>query len=505
MTEISENDAVLLTILSQSHDKMNLKALAERSGLDGSAVMRSALSLSERGLVSMEKKTFNLYRTTEEGAKYARAGLPEHQVVEMTIQKGGRAFLDDVVKALNIDTAFIPVILGWMKRKSLARIGKSQERIVIETPTRAREKPDEELLRDIQSRKEVIEEEFTPKERDLIEILKRRNLVLAEPKTERTITLTEKGRDEVKRGLQAEQTVSQLTSQDIATGRWRSLRLRRYNIQAPVQATWPGKVQPYNQFLDELKRRLVALGFQEMTGPTVEYMFFNCDALFMPQDHPAREIHDMFFLKDPRYGDLTRYREYLLNVKEAHENGWKTGSRGWGYIFNTEESGRLILRSHGTAISARTLISKELKIPGKYFSIARCYRPEVTDRTHLSEFNQVEGIVVGKDLTLRDLLGVLERFAREIAHADKVRFKPDYFPFTEPSIELQAYKEGYGWLEFGGSGIFRPELTLPLGITVPVLAWGLGVDRLYMMKASIEDIRDLFTQDIQWLRTKEVF
>ena len=143
-------------------------------------------------------------------------------------------------------------------------------------------------------------------------------------------------------------------------------------------------------------------------------------------------------------------------------------------------------------------------MPSKHFSIARVYRPEITDKTHLSEFNQVEGIIVDECLTLRDLLGVLGRFALEIAGADKVRFKPDYFPFTEPSVELSAYKEGYGWVEFGGSGIFRPEVSLPLGVKEPVIAWGLGVDRLFMMHSGIEDIRMIFSQDLDWLRKKQV-
>jgi phenylalanyl-tRNA synthetase alpha chain len=165
---------------------------------------------------------------------------------------------------------------------------------------------------------------------------------------------------------------------------------------------------------------------------------------------------------------------------------------------------KLILRSQGTAESVRTLVSKQLQIPGKYFSVARCFRPDQVDRTHLTEFNQVEGIVVGAGLSLRDLLGVLQRFAIDIAGAEEVRFRPDYFPFTEPSIELQAYKKGYGWLEFGGSGIFRPEVTRPLGIKVPVLAWGIGADRLYMMREGIEDIRLLFAQDLDWLRKQRV-
>jgi len=290
----------------------------------------------------------------------------------------------------------------------------------------------------------------------------------------------------------------------IATGRWREVRLRRYNIKAPVAKVWPGKKHPYLRFLDELRERLVALGFKEMTGPIVELSFFNCDALYMPQNHPAREVHDMYFIKEPVYGSLKPYEEVLKNVKETHEDGWRTGSKGWGYRFSTLEASRLMLRSQTTALSARTLLSRDLEIPGKYFAIARCYRPDVVDRTHLTEFNQVEGIVLGEELTLRDLLGILERFAVEIAEADKVRFRPGYFPFTEPSVELHAYKEGCGWLEFGGAGIFRPEVTLPLGVDVPVLAWGLGVDRIFMMKAGIDDIRYLFTQDLEWLRAKGV-
>jgi len=150
------------------------------------------------------------------------------------------------------------------------------------------------------------------------------------------------------------------------------------------------------------------------------------------------------------------------------------------------------------------MLSKDLQTPGKYFAMARCFRPDMVDKTHLTEFNQAEGIVLGPGLNLRNLLGILEMFAKEVAGADKIRFKPDYFPFTEPSVELQAYREGFGWMEFGGSGIFRPEVTEPLGVKVPVLAWGLGIDRLYMMNRRTQDIRQLFTSDIEWIREQTV-
>ena len=281
------------------------------------------------------------------------------------------------------------------------------------------------------------------------------------------------------------------------------MKLQKYNIEAPVAKAWPGKKHPYLMFLDEVRAKLVQLGFQEMTGTAVETSFFNFDALYVPQDHPAREESDIYYSKEPCLGDLPN-PQVVNQVKETHENGWITGSTGWGYKYSLQAAQRLILRGHGTCLSARTLESHKFTVPSRHFSIARVYRPEITDKTHLSEFNQVEGIIIDENLTLKDLLGVLGKFAMEIAGADKVRFKPDYFPFTEPSVELSAYKEGYGWVEFGGSGIFRPEVTLPLGVKQPVIAWGLGVDRLFMMRAGLEDIRQIFSQDFDWLRKKQV-
>ena len=186
-------------------------------------------------------------------------------------------------------------------------------------------------------------------------------------------------------------------------------------------------------------------------------------------------------------------------VKAAHENGAKTGSRGWGYKWNPEIAKQLMPRAHGTALSARQLV-KGVNPPCKHFAIARCYRPDVLDATHLIEFNQMEGIVVDKNLNFKSLLGVLKQFAIEIAGAEDVRFYPDYYPFTEPSVQMSAKHPELGWVEFGGAGIFRPELTEPLGIKEPVIAWGLGIDRLAMFKLGINDIRYLFSNDLRWLR-----
>jgi len=489
-------------VLKELGGKASIEELSKRGSLAHAAVMRSALSLKEMNLIRIHEKKRTRIKLNEEGELYATSGLPERRVVDALKRLGFEAPIDVVLRESGLDRKLTAIALGWISRKGWAAVDKKERmlRMAVEPPASS----DEKLLSLLKKMKTLTVEDLSDELKEAFKLLKGRKILQISEETERILELTEKGWRTLEEGLEEAEEVSQLTPSLIVSGRWRKVKLIKYNIKAPVARIWPGKKHPYLRFLDHLRYRLVALGFKEMTGPIVELSFFNCDALYMPQNHPAREVHDMYFIKNPAFGSLTRYSEVLKNVKETHENGWKTGSKGWRYNFSTSEASRLMLRSQTTALSARMLLSKDLEIPGKYFAIARCYRPDVVDRTHLTEFNQVEGIVLGEDLSFRDLLGILERFAVEIAEADKIKFRPGYFPFTEPSVELHAYKEGYGWLEFGGAGIFRPEVTLPLGVKVPVLAWGLGVDRIFMMKTGIDDIRYLFSQDLGWLREREV-
>src|SRR5881628_1382722 len=293
--------------------------------------------------------------------------------------------------------------------------------------------------------------------------------------------------------------VSQLTPDLLKDGAWRTKRFRKYTISLRPPRLAGGKRHPYREFLDLVKRKLVSMGFLEMRGPLVETEFWNMDALYMPQFHPARAIHDVYFVKEP-----THAREiaepFLSQVAAAHRNGGGTGSTGWGYEYDLDRARRLVLRSQGTAVSARTLASGP-NVPGKYFSIARCFRYDQVDATHATDFFQVEGIVLGRDINFRTLLGLLDLFAREVAQAKESRFLPTYFPFTEPSVELQVRHPRLGWIELGGAGLFRAEVTRPLGVDVPVIAWGLGLDRMAMVALGIHDIRDLFSTDLEMIRT----
>jgi len=506
MTELRENEQKTLLALQKLEGKGSTGKIVEASGLAHAAVMRAALNLSAKKLVQVHEQTQTIIALNEEGKYHAEKGLPERRLVNALIKLGGEASVKEVSEKSGLENKFLTIALGWLHRKEWASAKEGE--LVLDPKWKPKKPPlgaDEKLLSLLHQKGSQIVEDLDKELKETVSILSSRNLAEIKKQTLRVLELTETGRQLVKRGIRLVEEVSRLSPELIVSGKWREVKLRKYNIEAPVAEVWPGKKQPYMKFLDDLTAKLVALGFKEMTGPLVELMFFNFDSLYTPQDHPAREIHDVYLIESPKYGQLNaHYTIPLKNVKATHENGWKTGSKGWVYKFSVKEAKRLMLRSHGTAQSARTLLSDGLEIPGKYFSIARCYRPDVIDKIHLTEFNQVEGIIVDESLTLRDLLGVLEKFAIEVADADKVKFRPDYFPFTEPSVELVAYREGYGRLEFGGSGIFRPEVTLPLGIKVPVIAWGLGVDRLFMMKAKIDDIRYLFSQDLDWIRHKEL-
>jgi phenylalanyl-tRNA synthetase alpha chain len=293
--------------------------------------------------------------------------------------------------------------------------------------------------------------------------------------------------------------IGSLTPEMLEKVTWKGKNFRSYNVQVPPTRLLSGRTNAYSQFLENTKDKLVSLGFEEFDGPLVETEFWNSDALFMPQFHSARDIHDVYHIAEPKSAKIID-EPWLSNVATAHQNGGKTGSRGWNYNFDKDFTRRLILRSQGTVMSAKTL--PHAKIPGKYFGILRCFRYDKVDATHLSDFYQTEGIILGEDVNLRTLLGMLEVFAVEVAGAKEVKYVPGYFPFTEPSVEVHIKHPKLGWFELGGSGIFRPEVTASLGVSVPVAAWGIGIDRMALMALGLSDLRELFSNNIEDVRLR---
>ena len=249
-----------------------------------------------------------------------------------------------------------------------------------------------------------------------------------------------------------------------------------------------------------IKQIFLSMGFDEIKSQYVQPAFWNMDALFIPQDHPAREMQDTLYTMNPERFDLSD-RDLVKKIRLIHENGWTTGSRGWGYEWKEKTAEKALLRTH-TTVETIKYLSHHSDPPVKVFSIDRVFRNEAIDATHLPEFHQIEGIVMEKDASFSMLIGILKEFYRRMGF-ENIRIRPAYFPYTEPSLEVEVLFEGR-WLELGGAGIFRPEVLAPFGIKYPVLAWGLGLERLAMMIYDLSDIRDLYLSDINWLKSTPV-
>lgn len=416
------------------------------------------------------------YRLTAEGEEYRKHGLPEKNLFEL-LKKGPLTIAEVHKKIKNA-----PIALQWLKKKKVIHEKEGKIFLAVDTA----EFPEQDALEKI-SRGESVDEE-------VLETLFQRKLV------QRVYEEVERLAKEVE-----SKEVKELTPMLLKTGLWKKAKLAPADINAPPQKIISvGKSNPYRQVVDDIREKLIGLGFVEARSPLIEMNFWNFDSLFVPQDHPARGIHDVFLTKNLAAGKITD-KQLWERVEKTHTDGWITGSRGWGGVWSSSEARKLILRSHDTGISARTLSQlKKEDLPYKMFFIPRVFRPDVIDAKHLVEFDQCAGIVVAENLNLRNLLAYLKEIAITVTGGEKVRFKPSYFPFTEPSIEGMVLHPKLGWVEFGGAGIFRPEMTLPLGIEVPVLAWGLGLGRLAMLKLGIDDIRYLYTDNLQWLREKSL-
>jgi phenylalanyl-tRNA synthetase alpha chain len=305
--------------------------------------------------------------------------------------------------------------------------------------------------------------------------------------------------------LEFKDDASQLTPEMLASGSWKGQEFRPYDVNVFVNPAHPAKKHPLQQVIDEIKDIFVGMGFNEIKGDFVESSFWNFDALFTAQDHPVRDLHDTFYLKSPSKVDIPGFKELKGRVGKTHENGWTTGSRGWQYEWDEKETLKPVLRTHTTSVTAKYLSKlKKEDLPQKVFALGRVFRNESVDYKHLPEFHQVEGIVVDESVSFRNLLGILKEFYDEMGF--KVRFRPGYFPYTEMSVEPEIYFEPKNeWIELGGAGIFRPEVVKPLlGFDCPVLAWGLGLDRIVTLKLGLDDIRQLYISDLNWLRSVSV-
>jgi phenylalanyl-tRNA synthetase alpha chain len=336
-------------------------------------------------------------------------------------------------------------------------------------------------------------EDLTEEQKKSLELLKTRQDVL-KISERKEITLVPTG-EGIKLGESSSigETISQLTPELLISKGWKSMKFREYDVNTFVTPEKPAKRHPLQKLIDEIRGIFVELGFEEISGNLLESAFWNFDALFVAQDHPARDMHDTFYLKEPKVIEIPKFMELKDRIKKTHEKGGTTGSSGWGGLWNENIAKKTLLRTHTTAVTARYLSGlKKNDPPRKVFSIGKVFRNEAVDYKHLPEFYQVEGIIVDEKVNFRHLLGILKEFYDRMGFS--VRFRPGYFPYTEMSIEPEIYlKERDEWIELGGAGIFRPEVVKPLfGFDCPVLAWGLGLDRVAALRLGLSDIRTLY-------------
>lgn len=457
-------------ILALSNKPVSFAEISGITSLPVDSVRRASAWLSEKGFASIVEKESESFVLTSDGEKALSKGMPENILLEALSRLGGKATFAELEKESALSKQEFMAALGINKRKAFVVImqGKIEETGVAKEGESFSE---QNLLRDVADSK-LIDASIA------IELVKR-GLIEKKKVVERSIAIS-------KSGVEAKEVLS---TQNIS---------RAYDVSAPVPTIFLGKKAPYLQFLQQIRAKLVALGFKEMPTSLTVTEFYNFDVLFQPQNHPARTWTDTYQLKNPKKGALPE-KKIVDSIKSAHETGGKSGSKGWRYDWSVDIAERLMPSAHGTAHSAKQLVSG-VKTPGKYFAIARCFRPDVLDATHLMEFNQMEGFIIGEDLNFKHLLGMLKDFAIEVAGAEKVKFFPDYYPFTEPSVQLSAKHPELGWVELGGAGMFRPEMLDNIGIKGEAIAWGLGIDRLAMFKLGINDIRYLFSDDLGYLR-----
>lgn len=423
---------------------------------------------------------------SEEGEQICRDGSSEFIVFSVVPEEGG-----STIGELNatIGEAVAKIGMGQcMKNKWLKKEGEK----IVRCATGSVRDETAELLRLLQSDPAAVPEEELKnlKRRKLVQQVVRKSLKVSKGpafRPQRVRKLADLTKDML--GVKVEME---------AGTHWSDLEFKPVNLRAMGAPVVGGSYHPLLKVRAEFRRILMEMGFEEMpTNKWVDSSFWNFDALFQPQSHPARDAHDTFFIKDPANATGFGSEDYYELVKNTHEHGG-FGSIGYGCIFKREETTKNLLRTHTTAISAQMLYRLANQeggfTPKKYFSIDRVFRNEAMDATHLCEFHQVEGLVADRNLTLGNLIGTIRTFFAKIG-ITQLRFKPAYNPYTEPSMEIFGYHPDLKkWTEIGNSGMFRPEMLRPMGLPedVRVIAWGLSLERPTMIKYRIENIRDLF-------------
>ena len=493
---------IILTLVK--HNKMDIEKLATITNLTLDNVRRGIEWLKYKGivLVSIQKestiqlisKAPELTSLDDKSPVIDHLSLPERRIIH-EIKKTGQkntkiGKLAKLCQMSNIEFSVgiqKAVRNGWLiKESDSLKITNSSERLSLE----------ETLLEKISKLKKIKLSELSNKELLGFNLLKKRPGYVKETiEKSFVISLTNEGKKIASSiSSEDENEIGTITSEILNTGKWKNERFAEIDVTSPVRTYSIGRTHPLTEVINEIREIFVSMGFSEIEGSTIQSCFWNFDVLFTPQDHPARDMQDTFYLSNLTVEDI----DPIISNKVS--NFHKTE---WNYDWNLEKSKKTVLRTHTTPVTIKYLSENKLNY-GRIFSIGRVFRNEKMSYKHLMEFHQIEGIVIGETINLRDLMGLQKQFYSKLG-LDKVKFWPTYFPYTEPSLQSMVYIDKLGkWVELFGMGMFRPEVTQSVGIFNNVLAWGGGLERIAMIRYGLSDVRELYDNKLSWLRMQPI-
>ena len=489
-------------VVPKLKEGISLKALVVSSGLQEVEVMRALQWLENKGVLKINVIIKDIVSLDKNGLEYYKNKMPERLFIDSL--KDGEKTLEQIKEISHLSNEEVNVCVGILKQKASIDVNKTDKGMVISL-TKHGEKwltkntYEEDLV--IKIGKGILElnvlKDFDKLALD--NLRKRKGIVKVENIKERDVILTAIGKELIKQEIN-ENVIESLTPSMIKNGSWNDKEFRAYDVKINVPKISGGRRHPYNEALNKIRTVFLEMGFKEMEGPWVETAFWNMDSMWIPQDHPAREAQDTFYLDIS--GDLPEDKKFVERVKAAHESGLNTGSTGHTKEWSYDEAKKLLLRTHSTATTFRYFYYNKLNKPCKYFYLADNFRNEAIDATHLAELGQAEGFIMGDNLTLADLMGFIREFYNKLG-ITKIRFKPTFNPYTEPSMEAHYYNEKLGkWYALINSGIFRPEALAPYGITKSVIAWGMGSSRIAALLTGKLKLKELVGADVdfEWLK-----
>ncbi|HSB83437.1 MAG TPA: phenylalanine--tRNA ligase subunit alpha [Nitrosarchaeum sp.] len=441
----------------KENPKQTMEKLEELTGLSSDQIRRGVEWLKLKDLANVSESVTVMISLGKNGLEAFEKGLPERRLLDLL--KDGPKKLQDLQKELG--SIFGPA-MGLARKNNW--IESNNDQLFLKNSLV--DLPGEITLKKIGKNKlsKIELDEF-----DLSSLLKRPDFVVQDEIKSKEISLTDSAKS--------------IEISDSAGA---------IDVTSKVPHVYVARTHPLKDTIDEIREIFVTLGFSEIIGNMSQPSFWNFDALFTPQDHPARELQDTFYL-DGISAKKIGTSEQIKKVSASHKQGWR-------YLWDINEARKMVLRTHTTCVTIKHLAETKPD-EARVFSVGRVFRNEKVSYKHLVEFNQIEGVVVGKNATLRDLMGIQKEFYKRIG-ITKIKFWPTFFPYTEPSLQTMVYNDRLGkWVELFGMGIFRPEVTKPLGITKPVLAWGGGIERIAMLKYDLDDVREFYNNNLNWLRS----